>query len=82
MCDNCFFDRRPHAAPGEGDFIVPLSRASVNKANDRIRAATPQYHMDGRNTEIRTLSVQRHRARNAGHGDFDSIGDYLSFLQR
>lgn len=79
--DEWFFDRRPHAAPGESDFVTPLTRSAVHEANERIRAATPDYHMDRRNTRIDTLAVQRHRSRRSGSGDFDSIGHYLEFMQ-
>lgn len=80
MCDQCFRDRRPHAAPGEGDFLTPMNRTEVARANDRVRAATPAYHLDGRNTQLSTLAVQRHRARQAGRGDFESVGHYLEFV--
>lgn len=62
--------------------MVPLSRSAVNEANDRVRAATPQYHLPGRNTQIDTLAVQRHRARTSGRGDFASIGEYLDHLAK
>lgn len=80
MCAECFSDRRPHAVPGEEDFLTPLNRTEVHRANERIRAATPQYHMDARNTHIDTTAVQRHRARRSGRGDFETIGHYLEFM--
>jgi len=80
MCDNCFHDRRPHSAPGEGDFVEPLSRQSVAKANSRLRLATPDYHRSALEQTIRDQTVQRHRARQAGRGDFDSVGSYLEHM--
>ena len=76
-----FHDRRPSAAPGDDDYATPVNRDSLIDANNRLRAATPRYQLDRRNTSISTLAVQRHRARNDGRGDFASVGHYLDFLQ-
>lgn len=79
--DDMFRDRRPSAAPAEDDYSTPVNRDSLIDANNRLRAATPAYQLDRRNTRISTLAVQRHRARNDGRGDFASVGHYLEFLQ-
>ena len=76
-----FNDRRVSASPSEDDYATPVTRTTLIEANDRVRRATPEYHLDGTNTGIRTLAVQRHRARNDGRGDFDSVGSYLEFVQ-
>lgn len=76
-----FRDRRASASPGEDDYSTPVSRDSLVEANARLRDATPQYKLDRRNTSISTLAVQRHRSREAGSGDFASVGHYLEFLQ-
>lgn len=81
IMDDLFRDRRPSASPVDDDYATPLSRDSLVEANNRLRAATPRYQLDRRNTGISTLAVQRHRSRQAGSGDFDSIGSYLEFLQ-
>lgn len=78
--DELFNDRRPHAGPTDDDYSTPVTRTTMIGANDRIRTATPQYHLDDRNTQISTLAVQRHRARNDGRGDFASVGEYLEFV--
>jgi hypothetical protein len=78
--DSLFNDRRPSASPGDDDYSTPVSRDSLVDANARLRAATPAYHLDRRNTSISTLAVQRHRARNDGRGDFASVGSYLEHL--
>jgi hypothetical protein len=76
-----FRDRRPSADPGEDDYSRPLNRATLVEANNRLRAATPPYKRERRNTNIATLAVQRHRSREGGSGDFASIGHYLEFVQ-
>lgn len=76
-----FRDRRASADPGDDDYSRPLNRATLVDANNRLRAATPPYRRERRNTNIATLAVQRHRSRQAGSGDFESIGHYLEFLQ-
>jgi hypothetical protein len=75
-----FNDRRPCASPCEDDWSTPLSRETLVDANARLRGATPQYRLGDRNRSISTLAVQRHRSREAGQGDFSSIGEYLEFL--
>jgi hypothetical protein len=57
-----------------------VNRATLVEANARLRSATPPYKLDRRNTSISTLAVQRHRSREAGSGDFPSVGHYLEFL--
>lgn len=79
--DDLFNDRRPSASPGDDDYSRPVNRATLIDANDRLRAATPAYKLDRRNTNISTLAVQRHRSRMSGTGDFASVGHYLDFLQ-
>jgi hypothetical protein len=79
--DSVFRDRRPSASPAEDDYSTPVHRDSLIDANARLRAATPAYQLDRRNTTISTLAVQRHRSRQAGSGDFASVGHYLEFLQ-
>jgi hypothetical protein len=76
-----FNDRRPHAGPGDDDYSKPVNRDTLIDANARVRNATPAYRLDDRHVQIRTLAVQRHRARNDGRGDFASVGHYLEFLQ-
>jgi hypothetical protein len=76
-----FNDRRPCAAPCDDDYATPVHRTSLVDANARVRAATPAYRMSRQNTAISTLAVQRHRAREAGAGDFGSVGEYLEFLR-
>lgn len=75
-----FHDRRPSAKATDDDYATPLSRPALIEANDRALMATPAYHTDAKATGIRTLAVQRHRSRNAGSGDFGSIGEYLDHL--
>lgn len=75
-----FRDRRASAQPGEDDYTRPVNRATLVEANARLRSATPRYKLDRRNTNIATLAVQRHRSREAGSGDFASVGHYLEFL--
>jgi hypothetical protein len=79
--DSVFNDRRPSASPGDDDYSTPVNRDTLIDANARLRAATPHYQRDRRNTTISTLAVQRHRARMSGLGDFASVGHYLDFLQ-
>lgn len=79
--DSLFNDRRASARPGDDDYSTPVNRDTLVEANARLRNATHAYHLDGRNTQISTLAVQRHRARNDGRGDFASVGHYLDFLQ-
>lgn len=76
-----FRDRRPSAEPGDDDYSKPVNRDTLVDANNRLRAATPAYKLERRNTNISTLAVQRHRSRMAGSGDFASVGHYLEFLQ-
>lgn len=75
-----FNDRRPSAAPCDDDYSTPVSRGTLIDANARVRAATPAYRMSRQNTAISTLAVQRHRSREAGAGDFASVGEYLEFV--
>ena len=75
-----FHDRRPHSAPSEGDFIQPLTRATVTEANARIRAATEPYNLGPVNDRINSAAKERHRARRSGRGDFQSVGDYLTHM--
>lgn len=79
--DDVFRDRRPSASPGEDDYSLPVNRDTLIDANNRVRSATPAYMVDRKNTQISTLAVQRHRARNNGRGDFASVGHYLAFLE-
>lgn len=79
--DELFRDRRPSMSPGDDDYSTPVNRTTLIEANSRVRRATPAYHADRRDTQISTLAVQRHRSRQAGSGDFESIGSYLEFLQ-
>lgn len=80
MCEDCFVDRRPHAAPGEGDFITPMNRLTAAEANSRLRMATAPYNLAATNTAITQATKQRHRARQSGRGDFASVGDYLAHM--
>lgn len=81
MVDELFNDRRPSARPGDDDYSTPVNRDTLIDANARLRTATPAYKADRTNTQISTLAVQRHRSRQAGSGDFASVGHYLDFLQ-
>lgn len=76
-----FNDRRGCASPCDDDYATPVNRDSLVDANARLRGATPPYRLDDKNRSISTLAVQRHRSRNAGQGDFESIGSYLEFVQ-
>jgi len=76
-----FNDRRPSSEPCDDDYATPVSRATLIDANARVRAATPAYRESRQNTAISTLAVQRHRSREAGGGDFGSIGEYLEFVR-
>jgi hypothetical protein len=80
MCENCFNDRRAHAAPGEEDYSRPLDRLSVAEANSRLRMATAPYNLAQTNEAITGMTKQRHRARRTGRGDFDSVGSYLEHM--
>jgi hypothetical protein len=74
-----FHERRP--SPGrEGDDAVPVNSETLRDVNARIRAATPAYQQDELNTKIRTTAVQRHRARQAGDGDFSCASEYINFI--
>lgn len=75
-----FNDRRASSVPCDDDYDTPVSRGSLVDANARVRAATPAYRMPRQNTAISTLAVQRHRSREAGAGDFGSVGEYLEFV--
>lgn len=76
-------DRRP-AVAGDHEWATlnqaPLDRDGLRAANARLRAAAPAYRQDDVNRQIRTTAVQRHRARQAGHGDYATVGGYLSFM--
>ncbi len=72
-------DRRP-SARREGDDARSLDRASLKDANSRIRSAAPAYQAEDVNRKIRTVAVQRHRGRQAGRGDFSSVGAYVDFI--
>lgn len=78
--DELFNDRRPHAGPVDDDYSTPVTKTTLTQAHARIWAATPEYRMDDTRTGIRTLAVQRHRARRSGGDDFDSVGSYLEFV--
>lgn len=72
-------DRRP-SPRREGDGERALNRNSLAEANAQIRATAPAYRQEETRRKIRTTAVRRFRARATGQGDFDSIGEYVSFI--
>lgn len=80
MCEDCFNDRRAHAAPGEEDYTRVMDRLNVEEANSRLRMATAPYNLAQTNEAITSMTKQRHRARKTGRGDFESVGHYLDHM--
>lgn len=72
-------DRRPRPEK-DGDDETPLTKYAIADANRRILEAVPDHKRDVINTRIRTAAVQRHRWRQRGEGDFDSIAEYTQFI--
>jgi hypothetical protein len=72
-------DRRPRPEK-DGDADTPMSKYAVADANRRILDAVPDHRREVINTRIRTTAVQRHRRRQRGEGDFDSIAEYTQFI--
>lgn len=75
-----FYRERRPSPVRDGDDAVPVNARTLRDVNRRIRAATPAYRQDDLYVKIRTTAVQRHRARKAGHGDFSSASEYISFI--
>lgn len=77
-----FHDRRPSAHPTDDDFMAPVTRQSIAEANVRLRTATPDYRAQDMESRITDQAKRRHRARQTGHGDFETVGDYLAHLNQ
>lgn len=73
-------DRRPVVADDHEWDQLNQTPLDVRAANARLRGAAPDHRKDEVNRQIRTASVQRHRARRAGRDDYSSMGEYLSFM--
>lgn len=74
-----YHERRPSPRADDDD-STPVNARTLRDVNARIRAATPAYKQDDLYVKIRTTAVQRHRSRKAGHGDFSSASEYISFI--
>lgn len=77
---NDFFNARHPRPEREGDSDIPVTKYAVARANQDILDCVPEHKRSEFNTKIRTAAVQRHRWRNRGDGDFESIEQYKQFI--
>lgn len=84
--DEGFHDRRdnPHLAT-DNDYMRPLTAATVREANRRfgqtgMRGAIPRSNRDKASDRIKTVTKERRTTRKNSGQDFESIGEYLDYL--
>ena len=80
-----FNDKRPrYHLPTDEDYETPLSKASLAKANNRFRqSGVPRVIHNDREKAASIVSAvtrQRFKDRKNSGQDFESIGEYLEFL--
>jgi hypothetical protein len=80
-----FNDRRPrHHVPTEEDYRTPLTRTMVTEANKRFRnSGVPEViHSNQKKADkiVNEATKKRFKSRRRSGQDFQSVGEYLEFL--
>lgn len=81
-----FRDRRPQGhRPRDTDFQTPVTRATLAEANDRFRRGSAFFTPIGPGEKsaaklVQRVTKERFNVRRAGQEDFETIGDYLTYL--